>query len=431
MTTRSLSRHFVLAFALFCTSWASPAAAQAPAPVTSLSETLAKARETCVTGVAKELNTADPSPRQAVEALRRLAGERECPKIIVDPNWDTLTVLNAVGADLDKASSDYGCTPGQTRAACEGIDAARARQQQLRLLQTSQTATPHSPTKNYTREEATLWNGANDSFGTSATFGTSFMRLTLLATDRDSALTRRARPDVPYRDIRNDVLSATTRCSGCGDEVARAISLYSIFHTLDSVFMKTEKTSFDKRVADLDDLDAEWRAYHFGGGEGRAQLPWELALNSIIYARKRSAEPDTNDVWPKPPKSAVILLHPSPGLAMKDVKGASMVVNVVEVLGWSRWDYDDKTQSRVGEWGGSLVAAYRSRDDAKNWGYGVLLRTPLELSSLPINVVWTRTKLDKGGHDDTVALSVDISRYISQLKGMGGAACLFKRPSCE
>lgn len=424
MTMRSPIRHLALTLALLCMGWASLAVAQAPASVTSLSGTLAQARETCFTEVGKAL-TPNPSPKLSVEVLRRLAGEDECPKITLDPSWDVVAVLDVVGSDLDKASGDYGCTPGQTRAVCQGIDAARMRQQHLRLLQTGKTATLHSLPKGYTRFDATAWSGQNDSFGVSAAFGVSFMRLTLLATDPNSRLVRLAGPDVPYISLRDDILNADVGCSGCGEEVARAISLYSIFDTLDRAFMKIVKTSFDERVKELTALDARWQAYHFGGGQGRAQLPWELAVNGVIYDKFiRSKE----TIWPEPPKNAAILLHPSPGLSMKDTKGASMVVHAVEVAGWSFWSYDSKTGSRKNEIGASLVAAYRSRDDAKNWGYGVLVRTPLELSSLPINIVWTRTKLNAGGHDDTLALSVDISRFVPQWKN---AACLFKLPSCE
>lgn len=415
-----------LALAFTCAAWTSAiAAAPEPAPAPPLSvQTLTDARDKCRTAVATRF-AATPTPNGAVQALLGMAGRNECDGVTVTPTKDPLPVLDAIGADLDKAASAYGCGPTPQTPVCAGLQAARTRRDELRSLQAGKVEkVRHIPKGTLTRFDAMAWRPQNASFGAGNQYGTSFMRLVLEASGADPTLVRRANPDVPYRELSADIGNANTECRPCEENVARVISLYAIFDALDKSFMIATNDNFDATVEHLDGLVGRWRAYHFGGGQGRAQLPWELAANSVIYDKFIRRD---DVIWPEPPKGALILLHPSPGLAMKDVKGASMVVNAVEVLGGSFWSYS-KTGSRKNEIGASLVAAYRARDDAKNWGYGVLVRTPLELSSLPINIVWTRTKLNAGGHDDTVALSVDISRYVPKLKN---AACLFKLPSCE
>lgn len=336
-------------------------------------------------------------------------------------------LLDAVDHALVDARRAYECET-KSSPACVALLTAQRRQADVRLFLDGKVEMVRLIDRSrYNRFLATQWSSEHGAFGSGPDVGISLVNLTLVAFG--SARASEVLPNTSYDDIAGKL--STTKpepdqyCSKCAEETARVTSLNPILHAVDSGFMAVTADNYDGSIAILDQRVGRWNAYHFGGGEGRAQLPWELLFNGALY---RGAHPRVpinettplDTLWPKAPNSVWTLVHPSPALAMKDTKGASLVVNAVEVFGWSTWDYDEAKQTRKREKGASLVAAYQERSDASDWSYGVLVRTPFTLSSLPINVVWTRTKLDKGGHDDVVALSVDISRYIPN----------FKKPIC-
>lgn len=412
----------VLAAALACASLAPAAFAQTTG---FTGAALSKAREECLAGALAMLPST-PTANQAVKALRDEAGEigGKCPPLL-DTAPGLVVALTAIDESLTDARADYGCDAQSGTPSCRGLRAAEARYSELRLFRLGKTeAIQQLPEEHYSRANAYWWVAERGSFGVKPGVGTSLMRLVLDASAPDTPLARRVQVETTYEDIQAEVLAANTPCSGCQEEVARVISLWPLFSALDIGFMAATTGNFDKAIIELEGIVGRWDAYHFGGGQGRAQLPWELAVNSVIYARQR----DRDAGWHEPPGHAVTLLHPSPSLALKDVHGADTIMNVVEVIGMSRWSYDAKTYARTNEWGVSAVAAYRERDDAKNWGYGALVRTPLDVSGIPINAVWTRTKLNTGGHDDTFAISIDLSRFAPKWKNAG---CLFNLPSCE
>lgn len=422
--TRSLAIRLLLAALLACGSLASPALAQT---VALTGASLTKAREDCLSAAMVALPS-QPSPKQAVQVLRDEAGEQggKCaPLALPEPPPSLEAILVALEAGLAETRTAYGCAPQSDAPSCRGLQAADARYGELKLFKLGKTdAIRLIPGDHYSRVNAYWWKAENSSFGVKSGVGVSLMRLVLDASASDTALARRVEAETPYSDVQAEVLAANTPCAACEAEVARVISLWPLFDALERGFMAATSNNFDNAITRLEGLVGRWDAYHFGGGQGRAQLPWELALNSVVYARNRN---DTEG-WREPPSHALTLLHPSPALALKDVHGADTIVNVVEVFGFSWWDYDKKTYGRANELGVSAVAAYRERDDAKNWGYGALVRTPFDVSGVPLNLVWTRTKLNAGGHDDTIALSVDISRFVPK---WNNAACLFKLPSCE
>lgn len=421
---RSLTTRLLLAVLLACGSLATPALAQTP---TFTGATLTKAREDCLAAAMSALPS-PPSPNQAVQALRDEAGElggRCAPLALPEPPPGLDAILAALEAGLAETQAAYGCAPQSDAPSCRGLLAAETRYSELKLFKLGKTdAIRLIPKDHYSRAHAYWWKPENSSFGVKTGVGVSLMRLVLDASAPDSALARRVQAETPYRDIEAEVLGANAPCTACEDEVARVISLWPLFDGLERGFMAATSGNFDTAITRLEGLVGRWDAYHFGGGKGRAQLPWELALNSVIYAQSRDPSPG----WREPPGHAVTLLHPSTGLTLKDVHGTDTVMNLVEVVGWSRWDYDRDTYARTNEWGLSAVAAYRDRNDAKDWGYGALVRTPLDISGLPLNVVWTRTRLHAGGHDDTFAISVDLSRFFPKLKS---ANRLFDLPSGE
>lgn len=179
---------------------------------------------------------------------------------------------------------------------------------------------------------------------------------------------------------------------------------------------------------------ARWRAYHFGAGVARVQLPWELAINDFIYRRElgeeeyRVAEGVRSRV-PEAPESAWVVMHPSVGVTMKNREGAdTTLAAVVELVGYSRWSYDEQTQARSSEWGASVIAAYQPADSAEDWGYGVLVRTPWN----NVNVAWVRTARDDGDDDDSFLVSVDVSQLFAGLvRRSNNDACRGAMGDCE
>lgn len=365
---------------------------------------------------------------EAVEVVRDLTLSKatECGELkaailkALGPN----KLLAAVNDALATARETYQCDTKPTPV-CDGLKIAQRRQDDIQLFLDGKVEMVRLiDPKRYNRFLATQWSDEHGAFGSGPEIGVSLIHLTLTASGSDIA--DEVGPNTAYDDIRDKLGKQTKECDAdCQLKVANVVSINPILHAVDSGFMAVTADNYNGSIAILDQRIGRWNAYHFGGGEGRAQLPWELLFNGVLYRSSHkhvTIDENTplNSLWPEAPKSAWILVHPSPALAMKDAKGASLVINAVEVLGWSKWDYDETKQSRKNEKGASLVAAYRERSDASDWGYGVLVRTPFNLNSLPINVVLTRTKLDKGGHDDLLALSVDISRYIPN----------FKKPIC-
>jgi hypothetical protein len=170
--------------------------------------------------------------------------------------------------------------------------------------------------------------------------------------------------------------------------------------------------------------DGKWRSYHFGGGDTRVQLPWELVLNDA-WLRGRSTtvnylrcleDSRKSDVDGKPceplqaPTTSWTLLHPSVGITPFDSKGnSSGVTGVIEVFGWNRWEYDQSTFARKNDWSVSIVGVYAPADDRKDWSPGLLLRTPYS----GLSFVWSQPQLRGGGTSNAISLSVDISKVVS------------------
>lgn len=407
-----------------------PAAwAQAPAP--DLAAALSAARGACEAKVAAKFDGMNPTMRGAALALRdlTLSGVGDCGAVKILADAEVPALLKGLEAEIKSRRADYGCDNDPTRAECEAIAGAALRLADTRALAAGDDKQLIStPTRRrYDRSSTYAWRyDLSNSFGTDPEYGVSLLRQVLKAGPTSPAFLQKVQPGTPYGGVAIELAApgvADDNClASCQLAVGRIVSSYSLYMGLDTVFQKATSEAYQDSIKLTGDLVAQWDAYHFGGGQGRAQLPWELLLNSVIYERRPTATVQGTS-WRKPPNGAVILLHPSVGLGLKDTKGAdSSIVSVVELLGYSRWSYDAKTQARASEIGASVIAAYRKRDDARDWGYGVLVRLPVNT----LNLAWVRTELDNGKSDDTFALTLDLSRFAPRMD----ARCLFGLPNC-
>jgi len=394
------------------------------APAQALEAKLEVAGDTCRDAVAT-VASATPTLGGAVGALRTKAGLAECKGLkSAELNIGLPNLLDAVSARVAKLRNDYSCAVRSVQAECLGLARAAARRDDLRLLEQGKVdaAKVLGPLR-YNRQRAYVWERPYNTFGVDPETGTSFLRLVVHAVTPDGPLEQSIRPDTEYTQQLDATLRGTPAdcLQECQLSVARVVALFPIFDALDAGFQLATPTNFDAKITELEGIVGRWNAYHFGGGLTRAQLPWELFVNNVIYSANRPED----RIWHEPPNGAVVFVHPTVGLGLKDSKGKDSRINaVVEVLGYSRWSYDAKTYGRTNEWGVSAIAVYDKRDDAKDWSYGALVRTPLFNN---VGFAWARTKLKAGGHDDLFAVTVDLSSLVPKMD----AACLFRLPSCD
>jgi len=406
-----------------CLSLQVPARAQTP-PQTPPPLSFAATQSDCVTAVRSSLQTGSTAD-QALMVLSqqtRDSGQTACkgPDL---KDYTAPQILDAVQDGVSRAERD--CAGDATQPACEGLAAAAARLMMARVLLgpdgPAKTAAAHSALRDYTA--SIHWDHAYLSFGQSSS-GVSLLRLALKAGPAAAAATPVDAATV-FSDFRSDFRdtpAAAAPCeTACATATARVVALYPLLHGLDIAWQGPAGDRLEQLADRLQARRDRWDAYHFGGGDARVQLPWELAINGVIFQRTRPRLADrTPEPFPDAPNWAVVVAHPTVGLALKDSRGAdSNLVGVVEALGFSRWTYG-KDNKRSGEWGLSAVAAYQPRDNGRDWGYGVLARLPWR----GVNVAWTRTRLDNRKDADQLLFSIDISKYIGG--GAGNLAKLFK-----
>lgn len=318
--------------------------------------------------------------------------------------------LSRIIGEIVRRQGVYDCENLPSLAVCMGLAGAADRAAALPMLPAKPT-----PAGRLRWEADFKWNLVYGSFGNGPS-GVSLYKLVMVGAGAPGADTI-----TPASDFTNAAPPAGECPALCKRSTAEVLSLYAILSELDWFYQQNAAEDL-RRVAQAAKLvDAKWDAYLFGGGDNRVQLPWELLANSVFY--KATSHPAPGD-FPGPPNTAIVLLHPSVGLSLKDSKGADTnLVGVVELLGLSRWDYDGKTGARRNEWGLSAVAGYQPRDNGKDWGYGALLRTPFK----GLNVVWVRTKLATG-HESQWLFSVDPSSLLPKLDS---GLCLFVTGACE
>jgi hypothetical protein len=150
-----------------------------------------------------------------------------------------------------------------------------------------------------------------------------------------------------------------------------------------------------------------WDAYHFGDGDVRTPLPWELAINGALFASHNREAIRTRGYDLEPPTWALTIAHPSIGVAPFTSSGAPSGVNgVIEWLGYSRWDYGGPNGNRTNEWGLSLVSVYQPVVGARDWSPGILFRTPFR----GINVVLSDPDIPGSDGDPVISFSVDLQK---------------------
>lgn len=417
-------RSLIAALALTCFVAAGSATAQAPP--NDLVAAFKQNEKDCKAAVSADM-AGHMTVDGAVTALWKETGDGPTGPCKAPPlqGAQPVKVLEALETDLSKRWGRYGCDETLT-AACEGLVQARARLTSIRLAlgddHAAAKAALESETLDY--EGSLHWRRYQLSFGDSPATGVSLLKLVLKATPaRTESVTAFVTPKTRYDIEFPPQFPASVAQKPCDDlcvvGVAQVVALYPVFRALDYASQPTAAKSLKVVVDELEGRRDRWDAYHFGGGTKRVQLPWELALNSILYT-----PPPVDEVpFPKPPTTAWILLHPSVGLTLKDSKGEDgKVVGVVELLGKSWWRYNEKNE-RAGELGASVIAAYRPRDDGDDWGYGVLVRLPWQ----GLNVAWTRTDMKVGHAANSILFSVDVGALLPSLD----FACQFKLPTCK
>ena len=413
---------------LFIASWASLALALTGLPALAAEATVATeaARLQVAYGACEDdLRAAlpdNPTVADGVRGMRTRAnrGDDGVCGMVTLASLSPADRLAVLQTELTRLQDQYLCGPADVRPECEGLAGAEMRLDGVRRLYAAEASLNGNDPRLSMRATFQADN-LDNAVGEDPRFGVSFLKLAMMA----------GAPGEPLRDpidaatrYRPDMLqspAAIRPCAAaCQTTIARITALVPFYAQFRSAYQKATPTAFDGQIAILQTRKKQWDAYHFGGGSGRTQLPWELWVNSLAYEQTRTSDA----AWPEPPTAAWIIAHPSVGLSLKDPEGAdSNLVGVVELVGRSWWDYDPETQARKNEWGGSLVAGYQKRDNGDDWGYGALVRLPYE----SLNVVWVRTKLDNGETDDTFALTLDLSKVLPKLD----AKCLFKLGSCD
>jgi hypothetical protein len=153
--------------------------------------------------------------------------------------------------------------------------------------------------------------------------------------------------------------------------------------------------------------DKKWDQYF---NEVSVQYPWELLLNSWMFTKDKTKKELAG--FPEPPDSRIVILHPSVGFEYIDSpnKGDSLEASVLmEIAGYDFWKW--KNGEAKNRWGGSVVASYADIQGMDDIGIGVVLRTPIQNTS--IGVVW---RDGDDGSKTGVFINVDLAKLIMQYK---------------
>ncbi len=316
--------------------------------------------------------------------------------------------LDRVAAEVKRRQAAHDCDQAPSLPVCLALSAAADRANLLPSLQDSKT-----PAGQYRLAADFHWDTVYGAFG-SGPNGASLYRLVV----------RAAGLPAPKEDFADYIPPAGKSCDDpCRISVADVLGQFALLDELDLLYRaNVVQGRIQKQAAVAKLTEARWNAYLFGGGDARVQLPWELLANSALY--KLTVRGPAPGDYPEPPSTALVLMHPSVGLAFKTAKGTDAnLVGVVELAGITHWSYDPVTGARKNEWGLSGIAAYQPRKNGHDWGYGALLRTPLR----GLNFAWARTRVDTG-YDDQWMFSFDPTTL---LPALGKGSCLFGVGVCN
>lgn len=157
----------------------------------------------------------------------------------------------------------------------------------------------------------------------------------------------------------------------------------------------------EQSVACIKRLGDRYDAYF---DAARFQWPWELWLNSKIYA-KGNADPQCGG-FKDVPSQQVVLLHPSIGFRYSEDAqqkfGATFLVELVGLRRWA-WSGGDAVNMR----GASLVMSYSNQVDAKDVGWGFLVNLRNDVS---LGLVWHQSSAD---NKISLIFSYDFGKLVS------------------
>jgi hypothetical protein len=198
---------------------------------------------------------------------------------------------------------------------------------------------------------------------------------------------------------------------------AEISELFGLFMTARSAEQIYNSVSLREDSIKLRARAQRWDAYHFGGGDVRTPLPWELAINGALFASHNREAIRARGYDVEPPNWALTIAHPSIGVAPFTSSGTpSGVTGVIEWLGFSRWNYGGPNDGRANEWGLSLVSVYQPIVGARDWSPGILLRTPFR----GINLVVSDPDVPGGDRDPVISFSVDFNKVFGPLRQEAG-----------
>jgi hypothetical protein len=220
--------------------------------------------------------------------------------------------------------------------------------------------------------------------------------------DYGPIISQRCPPTIgqPPKELTPDCIKAIAVAT----HIIRLVNLTASLHAC----VGTERLKSARKQLAL--LDTEWDDYFF---RTHSQYIWELFLNERRHRGERASDRG-NDLFARPPRDQIILLHPNAayeyvGGGTRNDKSYRPIV-FVEVLGYSRFGWDEDMKNGTATFrpgfGASLVATYTPDNTGSHLGYGFIVHAYNKYS---LGV----TRRDTGaGKDTSVLLSVDLMRFL-------------------
>lgn len=166
-------------------------------------------------------------------------------------------------------------------------------------------------------------------------------------------------------------------------------------------------------------VNAMWDNYVSGGEDGAPQHLLEIYVNGRIHGDKFTQ----NGGFDIPPTSTAVLLRPDLGVELFEDDGSKIeLAAMIELVGFRRWRWDEEG-SRENEWGASIIASFSPREDADDWGYGLLFDTPIS----GLDISWTARDSDTGTQH-AILFSANLLDFVPGV-ALQKACAIFDRPN--
>lgn len=204
-----------------------------------------------------------------------------------------------------------------------------------------------------------------------------------------------------WRNTRECSLAATNCDEGCQARLDLALDLLPKLSVLREAALVIDAEILNEIIREENRRVAAWESYLVGGEGADAQHIGELYLNEWVFLDN---DDTVNTRSSMPPSQRLVFLRPGVGLEVFEADGTKVeLAGIVELIGYRSWGWDEKG-ARRSAWGVSAIAAYSPEDDADDWGYGILVKTPFN----NIDVSWTaRDSVDGTRH--AVMFSTDLT----------------------